>query len=121
MVGDYSIKSGHGKSILRIDSTYVIAIPYYTVGDGYSIHWGRYKIRGRKIILLLDGYVLLPGNPPHWEKKFKSRDTYKMSPEGDLINKWHPNFSLYRNHSLSEDQRKLLEMAPSMVKNQNDL
>ena len=113
--GDYSTRTGPGREILRVDSSSVICISYFAIGDGYSIHLGTFKLRGRTIVFILDDYFPVTGFPTRWEKDSKFKLKYRVSEDGNFISKGYPHYILYRSDSLSKDQVELLEIAPSLV------
>ncbi len=117
VVGDYSRREFFKESLLRVEADSVVMISYMSVGDGYSVFLGTYRLRGRRVICKLTPFHLFldDSSPPEWKMSSTVVYKYRITEEGNL--QFIPFLSdvFHRRDDLDPSQLELLELAPSLV------
>lgn len=117
-MGDYSLPEVRNESLIRIETDSVVMISYMSMGDGYGIYLGTYKLRGRKVIFTVVPYFLWLSDEEQARRKERTYVKFKckITREGCLKHTLIPQRIFCPKDDLDQSQLALLDSARSLVK-----
>ncbi|MEL6635071.1 MAG: hypothetical protein AAFQ83_26645, partial [Bacteroidota bacterium] len=106
------------ESLIRIEADSVVMISYMSMGDGYGIYLGTYKLRGRSVIFTVVPYFLWLSDEEQARRKEKTYVKFKckLTREGCLRHVLIPYRIFCPRDNLDSSQLALLDSARFLVK-----